>query len=110
MEHLYNSKMTIQSLSRSQDEYGTWTETWTNVPGLIDIPCRINWLSGFGRGEHVIAGKITWTRDAKVYCNYYSNITTKMRMVYNEENYDIIDFADVDEKGQYMILSVKREE
>jgi len=33
-----------------------------------------------------------------------------MRMVYNEENYDIIDFADVDEKGQYMILSVKREE
>lgn len=110
MKHLYNSKITIQSATKTKDEYGTWTTVWTDVPGLIDIPCRINWFTARGRGEYVIGDKITWVRDGKVYCDYYSNITTEMRMAHNGNNYDILGLANPDEVDKYMTLTIKRSE
>jgi len=102
--------MTIQKVTRAKDDYGTWTSSGTNISGLTDIPCRINWLTGQARGEKVIGDKITWVRDAKVYLGYYSAITTEMRAVYDSKNYDIVGLSNPDEVGKYMILSIKRSE
>ncbi|MBA7556846.1 hypothetical protein ES705_49569 [subsurface metagenome] len=111
MRHLYNSKMTIQEVTRTSDGKGGWTEEWTDVSGLASIPCRINWLTGtLSRGEKVIDNKITWVRDAKIYLNYYSTITTEMRAVYDNKNYDIVDLSNPDEVGKYMVLMIKRSE
>lgn len=110
MKHLFNQKMTIQESTRTKDDYGTWTTTWAAISELTNIPCRINWYTAKGRGEYVIGNKITWVRDGKVYCAYYSNITTEMRMVHNGNNYDILSLANPDEVNKYMTLTIKRSE
>lgn len=109
MKHLYNSKITVQEVARTKDGSGTWTETWSDVTGLADIPCRINWLTGsISRGETMVGGKVEWIRDGKVYLDYYPTITTEMRIVYNSTNYNIVNLANVDEKDQYMVLNIKK--
>lgn len=110
MKTFYNKKMTIQEVTLVPDGYGGYTESWTNVSGLVDCPCRFNWLLGFARGERFVDGKIEWTRDAKVYCRYYDTITTEMRLVYDSENYDIINLANVSEKDKFMILVLRKKE
>ncbi len=110
MKHLYNSKITIQELTSVDDVYGSKTITWADVSTLVDIPCRVNWLLGNARGETIVDGKIFWARDAKVYCAYYSDITADMRVVYNGVIYNIIDLGNVDEKGIYMILILRKGE
>jgi len=110
MQNLYNSKIDFQESTETKDDYGTVTTTWDNVEGLADIACRFNWLHGMSRGESVVNNRVVWIRDCKVYCNYYSNINSKMRVVYNNENYNIIDFSNVDEIGKFMVLTLKREE
>jgi len=116
MRNLYNSKMTIQEATLTKDSYGSDTISWADISGLINIPCRINWLHGFARGESYINDKLFWMRDAKFYCSYYSTMNDKkkdkvtMRIVYDEINFDIVDLGNVDEKGQYMIIIVKRSE
>ena len=108
MRHLYNSKITIQESTTVKDDYGSNTTVWSNVSGLSDIPCRINWMTGVTRGEVIVNNRIVWLRDAKIYLSYYSNITTKMRAVYNSVNYDIISLDNVDEVGQYMTMTLKK--
>jgi SPP1 family predicted phage head-tail adaptor len=108
MRHLYNSKITIQSVTRIKDIHGSMTESWADVSGLTDIPCRINWSTLVGRGEHVINNQLQWTRDASIYLAYYSDLTVEMRVVYDGKNYDIVNLANIDERGQYMKLSIKR--
>lgn len=109
MKNLFNAKIDFQEYSSTgKDAWGSESKTWADVSGLTDVPCRINWVTLSGRGEHIINNQIQWTRDAKVYCAYYDSVTSKMRMVYNSKNYDIVNFANVDEKGQYMRIDVKR--
>lgn len=108
MKHLFNSKVTFQRLTRTQDEYGTWTESWADITGLVDIPSRWNWLKGVSRGESFVNGKVEWVRDAKLYTTYSSNIKIDDRLVYNSENYDVINIADFDEINKYMTLDIKR--
>jgi len=109
MRNLYNSKITVQELTRTKDDSGTWSESWANSTGLEDIPCRINWLTGRARGEVMVGGKVEWIRDAKIYLDYYSKIDTEMRVVYNGDNYSILNLQNVDEKSQYMVIYVKKE-
>ena len=110
MKHLYNSRITIQSVTKTKDAFGSWVYTWADASGLTNLPCRINWLTGFSRGEVIVNSKVSWVRDAKVYCAYYSTITTAMRVVYGDVNYDIVDLGNVDEKSQYMVLTLKKGE
>ena len=110
MKHLLNSRITIQEETITKDDYASDTSTWADVSGLVDIPCRINWTHGMARGERIVDGKTFWIRDAKVYCAYYSEITTSMRFVYDDVNYDIVDLGNVDEIGKYMVLNIKRSE
>ncbi|MBA7705058.1 hypothetical protein ES703_113882 [subsurface metagenome] len=110
MKHLYNSKITIQKITRTKDDYGTWTSSGTDISGLIDVPCRINWLTGQARGEKVIDNKIMWVRDGKVYCAYSTGIIVENRLVYDNKNYDIVGLSNPDEVGKYMVLSIKRSE
>lgn len=112
MKSFYNKKMTIQEASTTggKDEWGSNTITWSNVAGLVDCPCRFNWLLGLSRGERFVDGKVQWTRDANVYTKYYDNITTKMRLVYDSENYDIVNLANVSERDKFMILVLKKTE
>jgi len=102
--------MTIQKITRAKDEYGTWTSSGTDISGLTDIPCRINWLTGQARGEKVIGDRITWTRDGKVYCDYSTGISVENRLVYDSKNYDIVGLSNPDEVGKYMVLFIKRSE
>lgn len=108
MKNLFKSKFTMQNCVRTQDAHGTWTEVWTNVTGLIDTPCRLNWLKGISRGESIINGKVEWVRDAKLYTSYSTGIKIDDRLVYNSENYNVINIADFDEINKYMTLDIKR--
>ena len=110
MRHLYNAKIDFQESTKVDDDYGTSVKTWADVSGLTNIPCRINWQHGMARGESIVNDKIVWIRDCKVYCAYYSNITAAMRAVYNDENYNIVDFGNVDEAGKFMTIILKKEE
>ena len=108
MKHLFNSKITIQSVTVVKNDYGSDTETWADIDDLTDIPCRINWFSGVRRREFINNGKIEWERDGRVYVNFSTGITTIHRMVYNGKNYDIVNIADFDEMNKYMTINFKR--
>lgn len=102
MKNLYNKRMEIIRLTRVSDDMGGWTETESIL--YTNEPCRVNWLRG---SEKVFFSKDTHFRDAKIYCRVLP-ITSKDRVKYNGETYEIVNVSDPDDVGKYMIIEIKR--
>lgn len=103
MNHLFNAKCTIKGFI-SPEASGTYSQT--PYDKHTNVPCRIKWSQG---QEKVMFGKDNWFRDAKVYCPVL-DITVEDRLVYNAQEYDIVDVANPGEADRFMVLQIKRHE
>jgi head-tail adaptor len=103
MHHLFNAKCKIQGVIEPEAS-GTYSQT--PYDKYTDVPCRIAWSQG---QEKIMVGKDSWFRDAKVYCAV-RDITTQDKLIYKDQEYDIVDVANPGEAGRFMVLSIKRHE
>lgn len=81
--HQYNEKMTVLRDEGATASDGSWEAVW--VKHLRQIPCRVQVKSG---QDLVIRDRITSRIKAAFYTAIY-DITTKDRIVYNSELYNI---------------------
>lgn len=101
LQSLFNSKVNILRITKTADVLGGWTEV-TNVLHN-NLPCRINWKSG---SKRIYFNKDTYLRDAKLYCSVV-DITTEDKVKYKNRTYEIVDVADTNELGKFLVLTLK---
>lgn len=90
---------TIQAPAETQDSYGAVVQTWANVSGLVDLPCRL--APEIQRsGEFNPQGQ-TWGRQTfrLVLAGHYPTITAKMRVVMDDESIYNITMVQLDGQG-----------
>lgn len=94
----FNRTGTIQQANKSQSTTGQEKKTWSNVPGMINIPCRI---SPAGGGERRFQTQVYMdASDIVVLSGKYDGITEEMRFVDDKGNiYDITRKPEVDSEG-----------
>lgn len=102
MEHLFNSMVDVKRITKTKDDYGSWTETFELIHD--NLKCRINWTKG---EEHIMFGKETHIVDAKIYCNVV-DIKVTDRVTYKEKDYEVIDVQNPDEVNKYLIVKLHR--
>ncbi len=102
IQNLYNKTIDIIRIVRATDSMGGFTETESVLHN--NLPCRINWSKG---SEKIMFDKITYYRDAKLYCSVV-DITTKDRIRYNSQDYEIVGLSDVDEVGKFLTIEIRR--
>lgn len=102
MRHLFNKKMNVERVIKTEDGLGSYTETWQ--PVFIDVPCRINWVRG---NEKIFFSKNSYFRDAKIFCGII-DIGVKDRVVIDGQSFDIVNVSNVDNVNKYLTLEVKK--
>lgn len=99
--NLFNTKVDIIRFTKASDGMGGGVE----AEGVLhsNLPCRINWVRG---SEKIFTSKDTWFRDAKLYCGII-DITTKDRVLYSGDYYEIVNVSNVDNANKYLIVEIK---
>ena len=103
----YPSLCTIQAASEAADSYGELVETWANLAGHVDLPCRIG-PSTIGRSNEVRGQSQLYQVQSftVALAGYYPAIIEKMRAVVGGQAYDI-DVVRPDGQGKTMALDVR---
>ena len=97
----YNAKVNIFRITKTSNNMGGWTEAEANA--YTNLPCRIVWKKG---SEKILFDKTTHVLDARLYCRVVT-ITTKDRVEYNSEKYEIVDISYPDNKNKRLTLDLK---
>lgn len=98
--HQYNERMTILRDNGVTGSDGSWEANWINH--LREIPCRVQIKSG---QDLVIRDRITSRIKAAIY-TAINDITTKDRIVYDSELYNI-DMVRTP-ANRFMLISAER--
>jgi len=96
--------ITIQSATEVQDASGEPIETWADLEA--DVPAEYMPVSG---GEQFAAFQHLATVVARFRIRYRTDLTRKMRIVFQDENWNLRD-AEEDrryDRKQYMILTAE---
>jgi head-tail adaptor len=96
----YNEKMTVIRDMGAEGDDGIWAAAWVNH--LTDIPCRVQIMSG---RDVVIRERIT-SRISAVFITAIRDITTKDRIVYDSELYNIGSVTKL--AGRFMRITAER--
>jgi head-tail adaptor len=83
----YPSVVTFQSRSDSQDSYGQPVETWSNVSGLVDLPCSI---APTGGSEPRSQQQIVTVGTHRIALTAVYPVVTAMRAVIGGVHYNIL--------------------
>lgn len=80
---------TIQAPTETQDSYGAVVQTWGNLAGHVDLPCRL--APEVQRSGEFTAPGQTYTRDSHrlLLAGHYPTVTAKMRAVVDGTSYSI---------------------
>lgn len=94
----FNRTGSIQEASEARSTTGQEKHDWANVPGMVDIPCRI---SAAGGGERRFQSQTYLdATDIALLSGAYSSITEKMRFMDDSGNiYDITRKPELDSEG-----------
>lgn len=84
---LLNTTFDLLALGMTADAYGGWSSSPTTVSAMSSLPCRIYELSAT---EREMLNREGTSATHKVYCDYYSTITTKHELLINSEYYEIV--------------------
>jgi len=103
IESLLVSAVNVQTPTATRDAYGGYTESWGNA--LVDMPCRINPVSG---SESFSMGKEGATISHKIYC-IPATITESDRIVFGTRTFEIVEVRDTDELGRLMVIGCSEE-
>lgn len=102
MPSIFNNHCTVQTkTSVARDSVGQETETWANVPGLVDLPCTVAPVQRmtFNQEQRLAYATITdATHRILIVGDYGAQITTRMQLVIASQAYDILS-VDVDSRG-----------
>ena len=99
-----NLKIDIQQATVSADSFGQPIETWTDVVGLTGL-----WSSAITTGgrEYYAAQKLNTETMIVFKLRYVPGITTLMRVKYNSKYYGILNINNVNEGGNFILLSCR---
>ena len=83
----YPSVVTFQERTSSQDDYGQPVETWTNVSGLVELPCR---FAPTGGSEPRSREQIVTVGTHRIALTAVYPVATAMRAVIGNVSYNIL--------------------
>ena len=89
---LMPSRCTIQVTTESRDTFGSTSDAWANVTGLVDIPCRVS-VPGSGERPMEVRradGAVSTETHRIRLDNHYPAITTKHQAVVDGTAYNIL--------------------
>ncbi len=95
-----NKRVKLQSPSRSSDEAGGATVTWTDV---ASIWAAIEPLTG--KEPYVVAQQLQGQVSHKVTIRYRSGLTPGMRVLYDSRIFDVKSVIDPKERHSILILA-----
>lgn len=81
---MLKSKCNIEQVTKTDDDAGSWTESWT--PLYHNLSCRIEALSG---NEATVTGKEGVIVTHRVFLEYKSTITEEHRVKIGTRYFDI---------------------
>lgn len=84
---LLNATFNLLSLGMTADAYGGWSSSPTTVSAMSSVPCRIHELSAT---EREMLNREGTSATHKVYCDYYSAITTKHELEIASVRYQVV--------------------
>lgn len=100
---VYNCLVDVVRIAKTSTARGV-TEVPTNI--LTNMPARIRWTGG---RERLQFDKQTHYRDATLHCRKGGvTITTKDRIKYNDEMFEIVDVQDFRNLGKLLKIGLKR--
>lgn len=82
----YNQTITFKELTETKDDGGSIEETWSNVSGLVDVPCLVDDVSST---ERVISERNGYYISKRVFMDYNSSVSKNQRVVFDSVEYTI---------------------
>ena len=70
-----------------------------------NVAAHIKWRTG---NERIQSDKVTYYRDATLRCRVPGAITTKDRIRYNDQDFEIVNVVDVNNLGRLVSIDIKR--
>lgn len=99
----FKHPITIERYSKIKDEDNILREVWVN---LCSVRAKILWTRG---SEYVESYGTNSEIEATFYIRFnYKNITSKDRLIYKSEVYDIIYINNVQESNKYYEIKAKK--
>jgi SPP1 family predicted phage head-tail adaptor len=92
-------RITIESATTTQNEYGETVETWSSF--AANIPATVTPLRG---RELFAAQQVVATSELKVQIRYMAGITEAMRVVYDGVTYGIQHVAEIGRRAGIELL------
>lgn len=93
---IFVHRCTIQQASTTQNEIGEPVETWADLPGHVDLPCRVAPLSMDERAELQLT--VTQRTITVLLAGSYPSVTTAHRALVDGTAYNIL-AAERDSEG-----------
>lgn len=95
-------RITFQALTDGQDALGGLTETWVNLATNPTVWAGMRQLTG---REFFAAQQVNAEIDTIFEILYRSDLTPKMRIVYDSKNYDIREVKEIGRRKSLEILA-----
>jgi head-tail adaptor len=104
----FSGTCTIQESTETRAASGQITDSWADLAGHVDIPCAVGQARG-GAPAEVRGGMavVVTTGHVIALAGHYPDITTRMRAVVDETNWNILDIRHDPTAGAYTQLMVE---
>lgn len=97
-----NKRIIIQTYTEAANTYGESVRTW------VDVGTRWASVEPLTMREFINAKQLSSQIDIRFVTRYLSGIKPKMRVVYNNENYNIESVINIDNKNRELQLLCSR--
>jgi SPP1 family predicted phage head-tail adaptor len=92
-------KIVIQVQNFATNSIGEYTTTWDTFHNAF---ANVQKVSGT---ESITADQVTATNKVRFKIRYFAGINESMRVVYNSNNYDILEIQELDREGLWLTAS-----
>ena len=97
---LYNNTLTLQTVSRTADGQGGWTEVWADIGSFR---ARISPLAS---GERIMQDKTTMPTTHRIYCNNMT-VSPEDRIKWGDYYFEIIGVINPSEAYHHLEIDVR---
>ena len=103
----FSSTCTIQESTETRADSGQITDSWAALAGHVDIPCAVGQGRGPAAEQRSGMAIVVTTGHVIALAGHYPDITTRMRAVVDEANWNILDIRHDPTAGAYTQLMVE---
>ncbi len=101
----HDARITIQSLTETQDGYGDPIQSWADLTSTPDMWAEVMPPTG---GEQFQAGQVNATAETTFRVRYRSDLNVEMRVVYETTPYDIKALTEIGRRSRLDIRARAR--